>query len=124
MKITKSWQSSSKPKKQRKFRYNAPKHLRGRFLNAHLSDALSKKYDKRAVRVVKGDRVKIMKGQFKSQTGKVESVDTKNVKVFIEGVEAQKKDGTKVKYPIAPSNIMITDLNLDDKKRKDILKRK
>ena len=28
-----------------------------------------------------------------------------------------KKDGTKVFYPIHPSNLVVTELNLDDKKR-------
>jgi hypothetical protein len=29
-----------------------------------------------------------------------------------------KKDGTKVQFPISPSNLLLVDLNLDDKKRK------
>ena len=122
MKITKKLLSSKKPKKQRLFRYKAPLHLRGRLLNAHLSDELSKKYNKRTLRVRTGDKVKVMKGQFKGKTGKVEKVDTKNVKLFISGVEIIKKDGSKAKYPISPSNVMIIELNLDDKLRLKKLK--
>jgi len=118
------WKSSSKPKKQRKYRDNAPLHIKGNFLNAHLSVALKKKHGKRAIRVIKGDKVKLMKGQFKDKSGKIEKVMTKLGKVYIEGIEMQKKDGTKTKYPISPNNIMITELNLNDKKRQEKLKRK
>ena len=38
--------------------------------------------------------------------------------VLIEGIENNKKDGTKTYYPIEPSNIMITELDLTDKRRK------
>lgn len=124
MNFSTTWKSSAKPKKQRKYRFNAPLHIKGKFLQAHLSDQLSKKHGKRAIRVIKGDKIKVMKGQFKDKTGKVEKVVTKLGKVYIEGIEMQKKDGTKTKYPISPSNIMITELNLNDKKRQEILKRK
>ncbi|MEK6835561.1 MAG: 60S ribosomal protein L26, partial [Nanoarchaeota archaeon] len=35
-----------------------------------------------------------------------------------------KLDGSKVYYPLHPSNLMITELNLNDKKRKAKLERK
>ncbi|MEM3373837.1 MAG: 50S ribosomal protein L24 [Candidatus Woesearchaeota archaeon] len=112
-----SWKSSKKPKKQRKFLLNAPLHVRSKFLRAHLSDELIKKIGKKTLRVRKEDKVKVMKGQFKGIVGKVERVDTKKSKVYITGVEIQKKDGTKVKYPIHVSNIMITELYTSDKQR-------
>ena len=123
-KFSTSWKSSKKPRKQRNFVKRAYIHLRGRFFNAHLSDELSKKYSIRALRLRKGDRVKIMKGQFKGKTGKVEGIDSANIRVYVEGLEVQKKDGTKVKFSVHPSNLMITELNLSDKKRQDIIKRK
>jgi len=113
-----------KPKKQRKFRENAPFHIRGKFLRAHLSEELSKKYGKRSTRLRKGDRVKLMKGQFKGKTGKVEDINTKKAKAYINGVEYQKKEGTKLKYPVAISNLMITELELNDKRRQGSIKRK
>ena len=93
-------------------------------MSVRLSDELQKRHSKRSVRVKKGDKVKIMKGQFKGKSGNVESVDSKTVKVYVAGIEFQKKDGTKIKYPISPSNIMITELSLTDKKRQESLKRK
>ncbi len=122
--FSKSWKSSKKPKKQRKYIANAPLHIRSKLLSAHLSDELSKKHGKRSSRVKKGDRVKIMTGQFSQKTGKVERINTKKMRVYIEGVEIQKKDGTKVKYPISASNVMIVELDTSDKKRQEIFKRK
>ena len=48
----------------------------------------------------------------------------KTKKLYIENIELQKKDGTKTQYPIHHSNVMITELNLKDKKRSEIIKRK
>lgn len=124
MKVSTSWKSSKKPKKQRKYLYNVAIHARVKLLAAHLSEELSKKFGKRSVTVRKGDKVKIMKGQFKDRSGKIELVDSKKRKVTIEGIEYQKKDGTKVKFPVYVSNLMITELDLSDKKRQESLKRK
>ena len=47
--------ASSQPRKQRKARYNASLHARGKFLNAPLSKELRQKYGtRRAVHVVVG----------------------------------------------------------------------
>jgi large subunit ribosomal protein L24 len=122
--FSKSWKSSVKPKKQRKYLAMAPKHIKSKMLMAHLSDELIKKYGKRSARVKKGDRVKIMKGQFSEKTGKVERVNINKRKVYVEGAEIQKKEGAKVKYAISASNIMIVELDTNDKKRQELLKRK
>ncbi|MFA5176449.1 MAG: 50S ribosomal protein L24 [Candidatus Nanoarchaeia archaeon] len=116
--FSKSWKSSKQPRKQRKYRYNAPLHIKGKFLNVHLSKDLKKKYNKRSIRIRKGDTVKVMKGQFKKVTGKIVSVNLGKCKVTIENVQHIRRDGTKSYYPIYPSNLIITNLNLDDKKRK------
>lgn len=119
-----NWKNSTKPKKQRKYRYNAPRHIKYNFLSSHLSDELSKKHGKRALKIRVGDKIKIMKGNFEGKSGKVDKVDLKKSKIFVSGIELQKKDGTKVSYPIHVSNVMITELNLTDKKRQELLKRK
>ncbi|GIU69296.1 MAG: hypothetical protein KatS3mg002_0532 [Candidatus Woesearchaeota archaeon] len=116
-KFSKSWNSSKKPNKQRKFRYNAPLHIKGEFLNVHLSKDLRNKYKMRAVRVRVGDKVRILRGQFKKQEGKVEEVDVKRSVIYVSKIEHVKRDGTKARYPIQPSNVMIIELNTDDKKR-------
>lgn len=75
--FSRTWNSSVKPSKQRKFRANAPLHIKGKLLNAHMSKELRQKYGKRSIRVVKGDKVKVMIGSFKGKIGQIESVDTK-----------------------------------------------
>ncbi len=90
-------------------------------MGAHLSKDLMKKYNRRSIKVRKGDKVTILRGQFKKKTGRIERVDLKKTKVYITGIEMIKKDGTKVFYPIHPSNLVITELNLDDKKRMAIV---
>ena len=91
-------------------------------MNSHLSKELIQKYKIRSIRVRKSDKVKIVRGQFKSKTGSVNRVDIKKNKIYIDGCEVIKKDGTKAFYPINPSNIIITELTLDDKKRAKKLK--
>ena len=120
-KFSASWVKSKQPRKQRKYRLNAPIHIRGKFLGAHLSKDLRAKYNTRSVRVAKGDKVKIMKGSFKKKEGKVDRVNTKNGRVYVIGVEIIKRDGSKAFVPVNASNLMIIDLNLNDKRRKNKL---
>jgi large subunit ribosomal protein L24 len=109
---------SKQPRKQRAYRYNAPLHIKQKFVRAHLSKELREKHNKRNVGLRKGDKVKIMRGQFKGKIGSVERIDLKKSKAIINGIELVKKDGSKTVYPIHVSNLMITELNLDDKIRK------
>jgi len=111
-----SWNASTQPRKQGKFRYNAPLHLRTKFLSAHLSDALIEKHKRNSAVVRKGDEVLVMRGQFKKKTAKVTRVDTKDSKLYLEGLNITKRDGTKVEVAIDPSNVRLTTL-VDDKFR-------
>ena len=123
-KFSQTWKASKQPRKQRKYRYNAPLHIKSKFLSTHLSKQLREKYKKRSFGIKKGDKVKILRGQFKNKEGKIDRVLLKKSKVIIQGIEISKKDGTKTTYPINPSNIMITEFNLEDKKRVKSLERK
>ena len=116
-KFSRSWKSSKKPGKQRKYAANAPKHIKSKLLAAHASKELRKQHGKRAITLRKGDKVKILRGQFKGKSGKVESVDTRTLKVYITGIEFVKKDGSKALYPLNPSNLMIEELMAEDKRR-------
>ncbi len=119
-KITKSVQ----PRKQRKFRYNAPLHFRQKFMHVHLSADLRKKYSFRNIQLKKGDKVKVLRGNFKKKEGKVEKINLKQEKVFITGLERIKKEGSKMLVPFNPTNLIITELTLEDKKRKEKLESK
>ena len=119
-----SWNASTQPRKQRKYRFHAPLHLRKKFVHATLTKELRKKYQRRAVALRTQDTVRVMRGQFKSRTGAVEEVDLKTSKVFVIGMDMVKKDGSKSRYPLDASNLQITSLHLDDKQRKKMLERK
>lgn len=119
-----SWKSSKQPRKQRKYAHNAPLHIKKRFISSHLAKELRTKYNKRSIGLKKGDKVKIMRGNYKGKTGKIEKIDIKKSCVFITGIEIIKKDGSKMLCSFNPSNLLISELNLDDKKRQQILDRK
>ena len=114
---------SAQPRKQRKRLYNAPLHKLSKLMSAHLSLELREKYGRRAFPVRVGDRVRIMRGEFKGVEGKVTKVDRERQMVYVENVTIKKVDGTTVQRPIHVSNIMITELNLDDEYRKRALVR-
>ncbi|MEM0351183.1 MAG: 50S ribosomal protein L24 [Archaeoglobaceae archaeon] len=111
-------------RKQRKWLYKTSKlHERHKLLHATLSDKLREKYGKRAVRVRKGDKVRIMRGDFAGHEGKVVEVDMKRCRIKVEGATITKADGTEVLVPIHPSNVMIIEFGEVDEVRKKILER-
>jgi large subunit ribosomal protein L24 len=118
-----AWLGSKQPRKQRKYRYNAPLHLKSSFLSAHVSKDLRMKHGLRSLRVRTGDKVRVLRGQFKAREGKVERVDVKKSKVFVNKVDTLKKDGaTRVPYPLDASNLMIVEFDTTDKRRTEMLK--
>ena len=119
--FAKSWKGSTQVRKQRKYRYNATLHIKQKFLHAHLSSELRKKHGLRNVQISKGDKVRILRGQFKKKEGKVERVNLKREKVFVTGIEYIKKEGAKILVPLNPTNLMIIDLSMEDPKRKNKL---
>jgi len=123
-KFSTNWIGSRQPRKQRKYRANAPLHIKRKMISCNLSKELRKKYEKRSFPIRKGDIVKIMRGEFRKKTGKIESVNVKKLRIMIEGIFRTKKDGTKVSVYFNPSNLQIKELNLEDQKRKKALERK
>ncbi|HDN82956.1 MAG TPA: 50S ribosomal protein L24 [Candidatus Altiarchaeales archaeon] len=115
---------SSQPRKQRKFRYEAPLHKRRKMIVSRLSKELQEKYKRRNVPVRKGDIVKVMRGDFKGMSGEVIKVDLKKYKIYVDGITLKKADGTEVPRALDASNVMITELNLKDKLRLEMLERK
>ena len=118
-----AWKASSQRRKQRKYRYNAPLHIKGKFLACHLVKNLRDKYGVRNLRVRTGDKVRVLRGQYAGKEGKIERVDLKNTKVFVAKVDFLKKDGaTRVQYPLDPSNLTIVEFDSSDKRRNEQLK--
>lgn len=114
---------SKQPRKQRKARYNAPFHIRHKFMSAPLSEELRDKYEKRSFPLRKGDTVKVVRGDDKGKEGKVRSIDPKGEKITVEGVVVARSDLSEVPRPIHPSNVVITKLELKDKLRESALSR-
>lgn len=117
------WKSSTQPRKQRKYRCNAPLHVKHKFISANLSKELREKFGKRSLPIRKGDNIEIMRGSSKNIRGIVEKVDLNRCKVYIDTLKTKKVDGSEVSRPIQPSNLKIINLNLDDKGRQKVLNR-
>lgn len=124
VKWSSKWKASKRPRKQRNYAFSAPLHIKQKMIASHLSAELRKKHGKRSMQLRKGDKVKIMRGQYKGKTGAVIRIFTIDKKAAVEGIENIRKDGTKTPYLLEPSNLMITELNLEDKRRKESLERK
>jgi large subunit ribosomal protein L24 len=117
------WVSSKQPRKQRKYRYNAPLHVRQKFVSAHLSEALKSRFGKRSLPLRKGDEIKVMIGSKKGFRGKVERIDLKKSKIYIEGLNVKKVDGSEVLRAVEPSNLLLVEPKMDDKRRQMIVER-
>jgi large subunit ribosomal protein L24 len=112
------------PRKQRKRLYNAPAHLRHKLMAAPLSPELISSKGAKSLPVRKGDTVRVMRGDHAGFEGKVNRVDLKRYRIFLEGLTREKVDGTNIFVSVHPSKVMIKNLKLDDKWRKAIVERK
>ena len=97
--------------------FQATMQTRSKQLGANLSKDLQKKYGKKSARVVEGDSVTILRGEFKGVDGKVSKISTQKSSVAIEGVKKEKTKGDKFDVYIHTSNLVITSLNGEDKWR-------
>lgn len=112
---------SKKARKQRKLQYNAPHHRKRKMMAAHLAEELRKKYGVRAWPIRKGDIVRIIRGEMKDHVGKVVEVDRTSMCIAVEGATRMKADGTQIPRKIHPSNVIITKLDLSDRRRRQKL---
>lgn len=100
-----------------------PKHLIERQLRSPLARSLREKYGRRNLRVIAGDTVKVIRGEYSGIEGKVEKVNMKRGSLAIEGIQREKVRGGNVKVEINSTNVIITDLDLDDKYRQTSIQR-
>ena len=97
--------------------YQATYKTKSKQLGSALSKDLHKKYGKRSVRVVEGDSVTILRGEFKGVDGKIAKISTQKSSVAIEGVKKEKTKGDKFDVYIHTSNLVVTSLSTEDKWR-------
>jgi len=101
--------------------YNAPLHKKRKWISSHLAENLLLKYDRRSLPVVKGDTVKVMRGNYRGHEDKISKVNVRDQTVEIEGVTITTAKGTKIAKPIHASTLLITKLNVTDKWRRQKL---
>jgi len=107
-----------KPTKMRnKMIYNATYQTKSKQLGSTLSKDLHKKYGKKSVRIMQGDSVTIVRGEFKGVDGKISKVSIQKNGVSIEGIKKEKTKGEKFDIYIHTSNLIVTSLNTGDKWR-------
>ncbi|MGQ0605620.1 MAG: 50S ribosomal protein L24 [Candidatus Nitrosotenuis sp.] len=104
--------------------YQAAVTTRSKLMCSHLSKDLQQKYRKRSVRVTEGDSVKVLRGEFKGVSGKITRVSTLRNGIVIEGVKKEKLKGGNLDVFIHTSNVLVTDLNTEDKWRMNVLEGK
>ena len=97
--------------------YQATLQTRSKQMGSALSKDLQKKYGKKSARVVEGDSVTIIRGEFKGVDGKIAKISTEKSGVTIDGVKKEKTKGDKFDVYIHTSNLVITSLNSSDKWR-------
>jgi large subunit ribosomal protein L24 len=114
----------TKPGTNRKRRFTAPHHINRKFFSAPLSPSLKTQHGTRSMPVIKDDTVQVTKGDNRLSEGKVLRVNSKKGKIYIEGITRTRMDGSSVQLPIRPENVMITKLNLDDSRRREMLERR
>ncbi|NWJ57523.1 50S ribosomal protein L24 [Marine Group I thaumarchaeote] len=107
-----------KPTKMRnKMIYRATYTTKSKQLGSALSKDLHKKYGRRSVRVIEGDSIRIVRGEYKGVDGKISKISTQKNSVSIEGIKKEKTKGDKFDVYIHTSNLLVTSLNTGDKWR-------
>ena len=97
--------------------FQATLQTRSKQMGSALSKDLQKKYGKKSARVVEGDSVTILRGEFKGVDGKISNISTQKSSVAIDGVKKEKTKGDKFDVYIHTSNLVITSLNSEDRWR-------
>lgn len=114
----------TKPRTQRKRLFQSSPHTYSRYFSAALSPDLKLKHNTNAYPLRKGDTVRVTRGDRKGFEGKITNVNRRKRRIFIEGVTREKVDGSAIQIPVHPSKVVITNLNLDDKLRRETLKQR
>ena len=109
----------TKPTKMRNRQiYRAPQALRSGQVSANLSKGLRSKYGRRSIRIVEGDSVTILRGEYADVSGKIERVDIASGRVSVSGIKKEKAKGDKFDVMIHASNLRVSGLNLGDPLRR------
>ncbi|MBY6294258.1 50S ribosomal protein L24 [Nanohaloarchaea archaeon H01] len=114
---SKEWNSSTNPSKQRKYRENAPLHVKDKLVSANVSHELRDELGTRNIKIRTGDRAKVMRGDKSGAEGIINNIDRENSIIYIDGIENERNDGSKQQKALRPSNVQIVALNVEDPDR-------
>eukprot|EP00178_Gracilaria_changii_P025082 TRINITY_DN764_c0_g1_i1.p1 TRINITY_DN764_c0_g1~~TRINITY_DN764_c0_g1_i1.p1 ORF type:complete len:141 (+),score=37.29 TRINITY_DN764_c0_g1_i1:4-426(+) len=109
---------SSSRRKSRRAHFTAPSHIRHRLMAAPLSKELRTEHKVRSMPIKKDDEVLVVRGKNATVKGKVSQVYRLRWCIYIEKLTKTKKNGTPIKVPIHPSNVVITKLNISKDRTK------
>ncbi len=113
------------PSKQRKRNiYKTNIYGKRKLLVAKLDKPLIKNTAKKRLTIRKGDVVKVLRGNYKGKSGKVERVSYTQAKIFIKDIKQTNSKGQDKLIPFNASNLMIVELILEDNKRIKNLEKK
>ena len=105
------------PEKQRSRQRRAPLHEKQKQVRSHLSEDLREEYGQRSVRVNVGDTVEVQRGDYAGEEGEVVNVDLRSTDIHVEDVTQETADGEEVPRPLDASNLVVTELDLEDDRR-------
>jgi large subunit ribosomal protein L24 len=114
---SKEWKSSTNPTKQRKYRENAPQHVKDKLVSANLSHKLRDELGTRNIPLRRGDQVEVVRGDEKGEEGIISSIDRDSQKVYVNNITVTRNNGTESEIPLRPSNLQVKALNIDDNQR-------
>ena len=114
---SREWNSSTNPTKQRKYRENAPMHVKDKLVSANLNETLREELGTRNLPVKIGDRAEVMRGDERGAEGIISNIDREEEKLYINNLDRQKTDGTVKEIALRPSNVQLQALNLEDPER-------
>ncbi|MFH1257731.1 MAG: 50S ribosomal protein L24, partial [Candidatus Micrarchaeota archaeon] len=110
--------TTKQPRKKRKAMYNADIHTLKRDISIHLNKELRKTLKKRSRLGKKGDKVRILTGEFRKKEGKITDVNVKTGKIYVEGVIVKKQGGKEKPVAIEPSNCILLEWNVPKRKER------
>jgi len=117
------WNKTVKVRKQRKRLWNAPQHRQHKALTCRLDNRLIEKYKFALSRIPirKGDKVRIVRGSYKDPNKEIDVVEVrpKDNTIVLSEVTLSKADSKRVPRVFRPAALIITKLNLSDRRRRD-----
>ncbi|MEM3647971.1 MAG: 50S ribosomal protein L24 [Thermoproteota archaeon] len=100
------------------------KHLAYKSSSVHLSRELRGKYGFRSLPVRAGDRVLIIRGDYKGVEGDVNRVDRVRGRVYVSGVYRENARGEQRLIPIPLSSVILVKIEDKDEWRRRAIERK